>query len=98
MFKAKKIQLPSQIQKLFMLKANSDKRYSLRNSDLNLPRFNTIKNEKHSLRYYGPFLWSKLTKELRAEDSLGKFKTKIGRTDLTALIEDGCRNCMLCNN
>ena len=98
MFKAKKIQLPSQIQKLFMLKANSDRRYSLRNSDFNLPRFNTIKYEKHSLRYYGPFLRSKLTKELRAEDSLGKFKTKIGRTDLTALIQDGCRNCMLCNN
>ena len=57
-----------------------------------------IKYEKHSSRYYGPFLWSKLTKELRAEYSLRKFKTKIRRTDLTALFEDGCRNCMLCNN
>ena len=82
-----------------MLKAKSDRRYSLRNSHFNLPRFNTIKYGKHSLIiYYGPFLWSKLTKELRAEDSLGKFKTKIRRTHLTALIEDGCRNCMLCDN
>ena len=33
-----------------------------------------------------PFLWSKFTKELRAEDSLLRFKTKIRRTDLTAFI------------
>ena len=59
---------------------------------------NTVKyGRKHSLRYYGSFLGSKLTKELRAEDSLGRFKTKIRRTDLTALIEVGRRNCMLCN-
>ena len=42
MFKAKKNQLPRQIQELFMLKADSDRRYSLRNSNFNLPRFNTI--------------------------------------------------------
>ena len=41
---------------------------------------------------------AQLTKELRAEDSLRSFKTKIRRTDLTTLIEDGCRNCMLLNN
>ena len=35
-----------------------------------LPRFDTVKYGKHSLRYYGPFLWSKLTQELRVEDSL----------------------------
>ena len=81
-----------------MLKASSDRRYSLRNSDFSLPRFNTVKYGKHSFRYYGPFLWSKLTKELRTEDSLRSFKTKIRRTDLTALIEDGCRNRKLCNN
>ena len=46
MFKAKKNKLPSLIQELFTLKANSGKRYSLRNSDFNLPRFNTIKYER----------------------------------------------------
>ena len=68
------------------MKANSDRRYSVSNSDFNLPRFITIKYGKYSLRYYGPFLWSKRTKELRAEDSLRRFKTKIMRTDLTFLI------------
>ena len=81
-----------------MLKANSDRRDYLRNSYFNLPRFNTIKYGKHSVRYYCPFLWSKLTKESRAEDSLCRFKTKIRRTDVTALIKDGFRNCMLCIN
>ena len=75
MFKVKKNQLPSPMQELFMLKANSDRKYSLRNSDFNLPRFNAINYGKHSLRYYGPFLWLKLTEELRAEGSLLRFKT-----------------------
>ena len=51
MFKAKRNQPPSQIsqiQERFTLKANCDRRYSLRNSDFNLPRFNTIKYGKHS--------------------------------------------------
>ena len=52
MFKVKKTQ--SQVQELFMLRANSDRIYSLRNSDFNLPCFNTIKYGKHLLRYYGP--------------------------------------------
>ena len=77
-----------------MPKANSDRRYSLRNLDFNLPRFDTIKYGNHSLRYYGSFSLVE-TKELRAEDSLRSFKTKNRRIDLTALIEDGCRNCMV---
>ena len=81
-----------------MLKANSDRRDSLRNSYFNLPHCNTIKYGKHSVRYYGPLHWLKLTTELRAEDSLCRFKTKIRRTDLTALIVDGFRNCVLCIN
>ena len=98
MFRAKKRLLPSQMQERFTLKANCDRRYSLRNFDFKIPRFNTIKYGKHSIRYFGPFLWSKLTKELRIEDSLHRFKTKIRRTDLTVIIVDGCSNCMLCNN
>ena len=34
-----------------MLKANSDRGDSLRNSYFNVPHFNTIKYGKHSLRY-----------------------------------------------
>lgn len=93
MFKAKKSNTG-----IFTSKANCDNRYSLRNSDVKLPRFNTIKYGKHSVRYYGPLLWSKLTKELRTEESLHGFKTKIRRTDLTVVIDDGCKKCTLCNS
>ena len=70
----------------------------LRNSDYQLLRFNTVEYEKRSLRYYGAFLWSKLANELRAKDSLHKFKAKTTKTDLSILVEDGCGNCTLCNN
>ena len=63
-----------------------------------MPRFNTFKYGKHWIRYYDPFVWSKLTKELCTEDSLHRFKTKIRRTDLTVLTDDGCSNCMLCDS
>ena len=53
--------------------------------------------ESTLLRYYGPFLWLKLTKELHDEGNLHIFKSNIRKTDLTSLIEDGCRNSMLCN-
>ena len=76
-----------------------EKRYNLRNSDFTLPRFNTIKYGKHSLKYLGPFLWSKLTKEERGMDSVSTFKRRIRKRDLTHLIEDGgCKNCHLCNS
>ena len=37
-------------QQLFTSKSNCDSRYSLRNSDFKMPRFNTIKYGKHSIR------------------------------------------------
>ena len=83
MFKANKNQLPGQIQELFMLKANSDRRYFLRNSDFNVLRFNTI--WKAFIKILWPF-------------PVVETYTKIRRTDQIALIEDGCRNFMLCNN
>ena len=64
---------------------------------LYLPRFNTIKYGKHSLKYFGPFMWFKLTKEKRGLDSVGAFKRWIRKRDLTHLIEVGtCKNCHFC--
>ena len=85
--------------KLFNINGDREKRYNLRNSDFTLPRFNTIKYGKHSLKYFGPFLWSKLTKEERGMESVSTFKRRIRKRDLTHLIEDGgCKNCYLCNS
>ena len=51
------------------------------------------------LNHFGPFLWSKLTKEERGMESVSTFKRRIRKRDLTHLIEDGgCKNCYLCNS
>ena len=99
MFKPKNNLLPKYLQDLFNLNGEREKRYNLRNSDFTLPRFNTIKYGKHSLKYLGPFLWSKLTKEEGGIDNVSTFKSRIRKRDLTHLIEDGgCKNCHLCNS
>ena len=45
--------------KLFKQKRTS---YSLTNNDFDIPTFNTINYGKHSLRYQGPHVWSKIDK------------------------------------
>ncbi len=50
-----------------------NKQHDLRNADFTIPRFNTVKYGKHSLRYLGPFLWSKLNKEERTSQSIDNF-------------------------
>ena len=55
-----------------------NRRYILRNSDFTMPRFNTVKYGRHSLKYLGPFLWCRLvlTKD---KNSLSTFKCCIHR-------------------
>jgi hypothetical protein len=53
MFKIKNNLAPSYIQNLFC--TNKTRSYNLRNSDFRIPRFNTVKYGKHSIRYLGPF-------------------------------------------
>ena len=74
-----------------------DSCYSLRNSDFLLPRFNTVSFGKHSLRYLGPILWSKLDKNDKTCKSLSDFRNRMRNTDLTSLIDDGCKGCLLCD-
>ena len=73
-------------------------RYSFRNSDFVIPRFNTVTYGKHSLRYLGPFLCSKLDQKVRNSESLNTFKAKIRKLDLVGLTEDNCKNCTLCSS
>ena len=57
MYKVKYGLAPSIVNELFKRKSTS---YSLRNSDFDIPTFNTINYGKHSLRYQGPHIRSKL--------------------------------------
>ena len=75
-----------------------DSCYSFRNSDFLLPRFNTVSFGKHSLRYLGPILWSKLDKNDKTCKSLSEFRNRMRNKDLTSLIDDGCKGCPLCDS
>ena len=65
------------------------KRVNLRNADFFLPRFNTVAYGSHSLRFLGPQLWSKLSKEERNIGTLAAFRTMIRKKDVTSIVE-GC--------
>ena len=56
-------------------------------------------NGKHSLRYsVGPKLWNMLPEKLTKLPSVQTFKKQIRNIELTSLLADGCRNCVLCSN
>lgn len=40
---------------------NSSRGYSLRNADFDLPGFSSVRYGKHSSRYLGSYLWSRLS-------------------------------------
>ena len=75
----------------------SNHSYSLRQTDFYLPSFNTVTYGKHSLRYLGPKLWSKLTSSERSSASLYNFKLQIRKRDLSNILQ-GCNSCHLCNS
>ena len=62
MYKVKYGLAPCIVDELFKQKNTS---YSLRNGDFDIPIFNTINYRKHSLRYQGPRIWSKLDNKLK---------------------------------
>ena len=56
MFKVKHSIVPVNISDLFNFKKTQ---YNLRNNDFELPRFETIKFGRNSLKYMGPLIWTK---------------------------------------
>ena len=89
--------LPSTITELFN---TSHTNYNLRNADFRQECFNTTKYGEHSLRHFGPLLWSKINRELRSAPAptLSNFKKRIRMTDTASLIDDSCNDCVLCKS
>ena len=60
---------------------------------------------KHSIRYYGPFLGSKLISTTRNYTTFAPFKNNIRKQNLTELVDKSCpvvivvidKSCLLCN-
>ena len=83
MFKVKHSLVPLNIWDLFNLK-NTQK--NLRNSDFELPRFETVRFVSNSIKYMGPRIWSKLPRHLRMMENLNSFKRNIRKFDLSTLV------------
>ena len=56
----------------------------------------TVTYGKHSLRFLGPQLWSKLSKEERNIATLATFRTMIRKKDVTSFLEGCGSECRLC--
>ena len=82
MYTVKNNLAPSCLSRLFKTK---NSQYCLRNWDFEIPRFNTTGYGKHTIRYQGPYIWSKLSKKLRSSPTLAIFKTRISKLDLSDL-------------
>ena len=72
--------------------------YSLRNGDFDITTFNTINYGKHSIRYQGPHIWSKLDNRLKGSSNIESFKKNIRKEDLTSLLNNNNSCCNLCNS
>jgi len=54
-------------------------KYNIRTEN-NIPNFNTVRYGKHSIRYFRPYLWSKLLKEIR------NITSRIRKTNIAELV------------
>lgn len=96
MFKVKNDLCPNNIKNLFVINNN---KYNLRNNDFIIPRVSTTRYGKHSLRYLGPVIWSKLDGKIRALRTLQEFKNALHKVDIQSLISsNNCKNCILCKS
>ena len=87
---------PSIVDELFKQKSIS---YSPRNSDFDIPTFNTINCGKHSLRYQVSHIRSKLDNKLKGSSNIeSQFKKNIRKKDLTSLLNNNNSCCNLCNS
>ena len=89
MFKVKYGMLQNSVTELFN---TSHTNYNLRHTDFRQECFNTRNYGKHSLRHFGPLLWSKINRELRSAPTLSNFKKGIRKTDIASLIDYSCND------
>ena len=87
MYKVKHKLCPTYISNIFK-EPNSN--YNLRQADFSIPRYETVTYGKHSIRYLGPKLWTKLPKNIRDVTTLTSFKSKIRQLNISELLDDGC--------
>ena len=94
MFKVKDNLLSRPICDMFLTDSHT---FNLRQKDFYDCSFNTVTHGKHSIRYLGPRLWSKIPSKDRSAASLKQFKSRIRSLDLSDIL-DGCSGCYFFNS
>ena len=94
MYKVKHKLCPAYISNIFKEPSSN---YNLRQADFSIPRYETVTYGKHSIRYLGPRLWTKLPKSIRDVTTLMSFKSKTRQLNISELLDDGCAGCSLCS-
>ena len=93
MYKVKNSLAPEHICNIFF---KQHKHYNLR-SDFPIPRYNTVQYGKHSIRYLGPYIWGKISQELRSKTSLQAFRKAVRTLDVLGLLDGTC-GCSACSS
>lgn len=68
--------------------------YNLRSNNFRSHRFNTIHHGKSSLRYFGPYLWSKLDHKLRSQPSVASFIRAVCKTNIEDILKKNVRTVL----
>ena len=89
MYKVKNSLAPEHVCNMFF---QQDRHYNLR-SDFPVPRHNTVKYGKNSIRYLGPHIWGKISQELRSKTSLQAFRKGVRALDVLGLLDGTCGCC-----
>ena len=69
--------------------------FDRKESVISAPNEITVVNGKHSIRYFWPQLWSKLSMCDREKPSLNSFRTSLRKLVLTSLVKDSCNGQLL---
>ena len=93
MYKVKYGIAPRHVSELF---TNKSTHQCLRNCDFVLSHFDTVAYGRHSLHYQRPFIWSKVSSEIRNLTSLKAFKKHIQGVDLLSHKDNNSNCCDLC--
>ena len=81
---------PDYIFRLFITRSNQ---YHLRNNDFIIPRVNITGYGKHSVRYLGPVLRSKIDRKFRELKTVDQFKRVTRKVDLAKhILPHNCIN------
>ena len=84
MYKVKNCSAPQPVKDMFTIK---EAPYELRNNNFIIPKFCTVKYGKNSIRYFGPYLWSRLERKLKVSPTMNHFKRNIRGMDIETLLD-----------